>query len=599
MKCDNYIRQFEDMEKVVKIYHKRSNFISTIRLVFFVCAAITLIIGVVDSNFVLFLFGTLFTVLFFVTVVYHKNVIDYENYITARTHVLERYMMRFSDGWKNFPDTGEDFLSKDDTVAYDLDILGKNSLFQFINCGNTIEGRKRLAKSLSKNTYEFPKNEDIIKRNKAINELMEDENFVLNFETLSIKMRDKHDKPLVREDNNFIKNCSDVSKKVPLVLRVLKVIMPLGLFGLLVGCLGFDLSYSVLAVYFIVALGTSWLTSSITNSVLMPLFSFSRGMEQYIYMMDAIATSEFKSELLVELREDIKGNGNAFAGIRKLSAIGNAFNLRYNPIIHQFLNGTILWDLWIAGAMEKWKKDYGIYVEKWIDAVAIMEELISLSVIGRTRDTTFSHLENTTKPEFHGKDMYHPLIITENAISNSINIKGETIVITGSNMSGKTTFLRTIGMNLVLAYAGAPVCASELNAGIMNMFTSMRVVDDVSSGISTFYAEILRIKSMVERSNLDAPMICLIDEIFKGTNSADRIIGAKAVIEKLSKDNCITLVSTHDFELCDMANEHEDILNYHFQEYYEGDSLKFDYQLREGRCTTTNALKLMSMAGIR
>ena len=128
MKCDNYIRQFEDMEKVVKIYHKRSNFISTIRLVFFVCAAITLIIGVVDSNFVLFLFGTLFTVLFFVTVVYHKNVIDYENYITARTHVLERYMMRFSDGWKNFPDTGEDFLSKDDTVAYDLDILGKNSL---------------------------------------------------------------------------------------------------------------------------------------------------------------------------------------------------------------------------------------------------------------------------------------------------------------------------------------------------------------------------------------------------------------------------------------------------------------------------------------
>ena len=269
-------------------------------------------------------------------------------------------------------------------------------------------------------------------------------------------------------------------------------------------------------------------------------------------------------------------------------------------MVHALLSGSLLWDFWLATAIEKWKKTYGKRIEIWIDTVSTMEELISLSVVGRVRDYSFPHVVDEEKVTLKAVNAYHPLIKNgENlAVKNSIDVTENTIIITGSNMSGKTTFLRTLGINLILAYAGAPVCADSLDASYMKIFTSMRVVDDVSNGISTFYAEILRIKNMVEYSKENKNMLCLIDEIFKGTNSADRIIGAKAVIKNLEVPNCISFVSTHDFELCDMADENAKVTNYHFQEYYEKDELKFDYKLRDGRCTTTNAVNILKMAGI-
>ena len=166
-------------------------------------------------------------------------------------------------------------------------------------------------------------------------------------------------------------------------------------------------------------------------------------------------------------------------------------------------------------------------------------------------------------------------------------------------MSGKTTLLRTIGINLVLAYCGAPVCASSLECSLMDIYTSMRISDDLSSGISTFYAELLRIKMMIDVSHKKQDMIFLIDELFRGTNSRDRIIGATSVLKNLNKNWIIGLISTHDFELCNLENETgSKIVNYHFTENYVDNEIHFDYKLRHGRCTTTNAKYLMKMVGI-
>lgn len=148
--------------------------------------------------------------------------------------------------------------------------------------------------------------------------------------------------------------------------------------------------------------------------------------------------------------------------------------------------------------------------------------------------------------------MYHPLIEEKRAVANSFDADNKTYIITGSNMSGKTTFLRTIGINMILFHAGAPLCAVSGSATSMNLYTSMRVQDNVSEGISTFYAEILRIKDMMLASEKKEKMLVLVDEIFKGTNSADRIVCAKTALEKLHLPWIITFVSTHDFELCDM-----------------------------------------------
>jgi len=196
--------------------------------------------------------------------------------------------------------------------------------------------------------------------------------------------------------------------------------------------------------------------------------------------------------------------------------------------------------------------------------------------------------------------MGHPLLVEAKRVCNHVEIDNDLGIITGSNMSGKTTLLRTVGINLVLAYAGTGTCAKKMECSIMEIFTSMRVTDDVNSGISTFYAELLRIKMIVDYSHQKENMIFLIDEIFRGTNSRDRIIGARNVIKNLHQKWIIGLISTHDLELCDLEYEKNcKSKNYHFEENFIGDEMKFDYQLRLGRSTTTNAQYLMKMVGIK
>ena len=202
-------------------------------------------------------------------------------------------------------------------------------------------------------------------------------------------------------------------------------------------------------------------------------------------------------------------------------------------------------------------------------------------------------------PKFNFEDLRHPLIVEEKGIGNDLGVEGNTCIITGSNMSGKTTFLRSIGVNLALAYAGAPVVAKQFTTSYMEVFTSMRIEDRVDEGISTFYAELLRIKEMIEYSERHLPMLTLIDEIFKGTNSADRILGATETIKKLGKPWLNVMVTTHDFELCNLAGEGKrKVVNYHFEEYYEDNQIRFDYKLKNGRCKTTNAKYLLRMVGI-
>ena len=166
-------------------------------------------------------------------------------------------------------------------------------------------------------------------------------------------------------------------------------------------------------------------------------------------------------------------------------------------------------------------------------------------------------------------------------------------------MSGKTTFMRSIGINLALAYAGGFCTAQRLHISLMKLCTSIRTVDNVNEGISTFYAELLRIKQMTDTCQKQIPMISLIDEIYKGTNSKDRIFAAKETIRNLSKPYSFTLVTTHDFELCDLENDLDiDAINFYFTEYYKENRILFDYKLRDGRCNTTNARYLLRMAGI-
>lgn len=590
---DRYIEQREKLEKNIKELDGRSSTYSAIRLCVFIAAVACLIIGIYDNRGIVTVAGVVLAVVFVALVFIHGKLSEELEYKKAKSEVFRRYIERFGEGWKKFDDNGSQYIESEDLVAKDMDLLGPNSLYQFICVAGTEDGRRSLAKSIKDPEYDI---QTIEKRQKAIKELADKTEFSMDFETLGVKANTGKKKKYTADE--FVAYCGG-DDHISALFNVMRFVLPaITVVVLILGIAG-RINIGWTLVSFFAVLLISWLFSGVAGQAVMPMISFGYVIEDYIRMFELISAENFDSELLNDIKGHLSNDSGALSAIKKLRSISAAFNIRYNPIVHQILCGLVMWDFHLGRMMDKWKLKNGASVAGWIKAVSDMEELMSFAVLARTREVSYPQVGDNERVHVDARNMRHPLIKPDVVVENDACFKGGATIITGSNMSGKTTFLRTLGINLVLAYAGAPVCAAYMEADIMKIFTSMRVTDDVSNGISTFYAEILRIKTMVEYKKKDKPMLCLIDEIFKGTNSADRIVGATQVIRKLSGARSMTLVSTHDFELCDLkGDDGVPAANYHFEEYYEGDQLKFDYKKKDGRCTTTNAMAILHMAGL-
>ena len=331
------------------------------------------------------------------------------------------------------------------------------------------------------------------------------------------------------------------------------------------------------------------------SELLKPMQIFSKELKLYQAIFERLETTDFNSSCLRTIKNFLTDEVSAAERLKFLSLLARILNARKNPVVYILGNAICLLDFFCAAAFLSWRKTAEKHLEKWLDAWAEVEVLISLASIGQTRTTyCFPTLLEGPEPRVSAKNLSSLLIADKKAVANDVDLKASTTIITGANMSGKTTWIRTIAGSIILAYAGAPVCAENFSVSKFAIFSSIRVNDDISQGLSTFYAELLRIKSMIEYNKKNLPMFICIDEIFKGTNEADRIMGAREAIKRLTNERCITLVTTHDFELCEMPN----VLNSHFEEYYEGEEIKFDFKIRDGRCTTTNAKYLLKMAGI-
>ena len=233
-------------------------------------------------------------------------------------------------------------------------------------------------------------------------------------------------------------------------------------------------------------------------------------------------------------------------------------------------------------------------------AIGEWEALMSLASMSTIYpDGAFAEIEESDTPFFEAKGIGHPLISEKTLVRNDFSLEKGCAMITGSNMSGKTTLLRTVGINTVLAFSGAVCPASSLKLSLMNIGASMRIEDNLGEGVSTFYAELVKIERIVKIAESGRPLLFLIDEIFRGTNSKDRTDGAWTVLKKLHKPSIIGMMSTHDYELCKMnGNGEVDLVYYHFSEYYDDDGLHFDYLLKKGMSTETNAKYLMKLVGI-
>lgn len=590
-----YTKKKARLEEDKRQLERSFSYISTMRVITFTLGAGLTIIGFADNKSIALAAGGLFLILFFFFVIRHGIVYRRQQWTNNKLKSVERYIGRFNEEWRNYDDAGEDFIGKEDTVACDVDLIGANSLYQLISVCHTDMGRALLAEELK---LKKDMADNMEERRLAVCELVEMHDFAIEFEAAGMQQKEnkKHFDAL-----SFSEYCRDkAAGVVPKWARILSICMPLMELVLLVLWLCGVTHYGYPLVGFIVNLAITWVTKTVTDRIMSPFYQMSNSIDGYVKMLDIMEKYSFEAPFLRALQDSVCGQDGALQGFKKLGKIMQAYNVSFNPLVHQLLSGLVLWDYQLAVIIAKWKRQYGENACGCFDVIAKVELLLSLAVIAKVRNTCEAHVERCMdgRVAFFGENIYHPLIKPETVVANSVSLNGGVTIITGSNMSGKTTFLRTIAINLALAYVGAPVCGEKFKTSYMKMFTSMRITDDVAGGISTFYAEILRIKLMADYRKNNMPMICLIDEIFKGTNSADRIVGATEVIRGLGADNCMTIVSTHDFELCGLKDKSgKEAVNYHFEEYYEDDTLKFDYMIKNGRCTTTNARAILRMAG--
>ena len=599
--AEHFLQMEYEIQTDITVTERIVNRYSIFRLLSFIISFCLIAIGVADHKGGMLVAGGFAAGLFFWFVICFTRKQERLTYLQGKQEVLKAYIARFSEDWKAFPDDGRDFLSAGADYyegALDLDLFGNASLFQYMNVAGSAKGRGRLARYLTTAFGNIPCNlvqQDIIKRQQAVGELIEQEEYSLHLETLSKCFRRRHKDLQQVSGPSMEQEDGHENKQAVLTLVFASICILLTLVSLTLAVFQI-ISYDWFVIMLILQLIVSQAVDGILSAHSNTAFSYMQYLAAYQPFLDAVRKQDAEADLLKELREEI--GTDAAKGIKQLNTIGEALQFRHNPLVYGLLCMLCLYNMFLFVAFVRWKQRYSKRIDAWMNSVFELEALLSLAVLGRTREVSFPKLVEGVEPIITMENMRHPLIMEREVKGNDVSLVKELRLVTGSNMSGKTTYLRTLGLNLALAYAGAPVCADRAETSMMQIFTSMRVVDDVSQGISTFYAEVLRIKNMITYSKQQKPMLVLIDEIFKGTNSADRIVGATGVIKNLCHNWIIGMVSTHDFELCKLEEQEQMICNYHFDEYFEEEQLKFEYQIKEGRCTTTNALHILRMAGI-
>jgi DNA mismatch repair ATPase MutS len=306
---------------------------------------------------------------------------------------------------------------------------------------------------------------------------------------------------------------------------------------------------------------------------------------------------------LIRLQQSLRSDENktASAEIKNLENILNRFEVRLNILAFIILNTFFLWDLWQIIALNTWRKTNKNFVANWFNAIAELEVTGSFSVLNfNNAGWCFPEIadEHFT---LSGKQIGHPLIPKKQRVNNDFSINGTARIdlITGSNMAGKSTFLRSLGVNMILAYAGSAVCAESFIVSVVQLMSSMRIEDNLAENTSTFYAELKKLKSIIDAVNQQEKTFILLDEILRGTNSLDRHTGSKALIQQLIRQHAIGIIATHDIELSKLENDFSAaIKNYHFDVQVNGEELYFDYKLKHGICRSMNASVLMKQIGI-
>ncbi len=491
-------------------------------------------------------------------------------------------------------DPGNEFIDPSHDYTHDLDIFGEGSLFQYINRTASIFGKVCLA-GYFRNAFEY--SGQVTERQQSVKELAG-----------MVGIRQKlqlifHDEPLAESDKTemaqWLQSPSPVSNLK--LLRILAYGLPA------VTLSSIMLSVAGIISFPIILIVVQWTVVSLylrqTIKVQEIITSKSKILDKYAQCLGLIETADFKSAYLKEIQDRLgtTQENRSSKAIRRLSVILNYMDQNLNLLVSVILNGLFMFSLHLLLKVEKWKTQNQENVPEWFDAVASFDAMCSLA------NFTYNHPEFTFPEPINGdfsfvaENLGHPLIAADKRVVNDIEIKGwnQFAIITGANMSGKSTFLRTIGVNYILAMAGAPVCATKLSFSPILIHSSIRTSDSLAKSESYFYAELKRLKQIIDELQSGKKKLILLDEILKGTNSKDKQAGSIALIEQLLHYKSVGFFATHDLMLGELASRFPgQVNNLCFEIQIEGDKMLIDYRLHAGVCKNLNATFLMKNMGI-
>ena len=572
--------EYEKYINLRDINLNKVNKIATFRMISFLVLLFSFIL---KYYYYPYIFQTLFiisTIIFIILVIIHNKYFKLYNYYESYLQIIEEYLKREDGTWKQFEDNAIEFLNDSNQYLSDLDILGERSLFQYINITKTLGGKLNLIKKLSN-----PKlsEKELKEQQSSILELSNNINFCIDFQT-KIKYYEKKEINLSKDYSDF--KIKKEGKKRDLYISIIASIICISLLILgIFNILSMKYFYGMFIFNYLISTMYSYIYIEEFNSITKLIQNYTKLKD----IMILVLNQSFTSPKLEKIKQKMQKGQEGYI---ELSYIDTINSLKANLISSFIFNGFFCLNLLLLYRFSNFTEKSFNKIEQSINDIEELESMISLANIGiLRREKTMPIYQEELGISF--QELKHPLLDENICIPNDFDSINGIKIITGSNMGGKTSFLRTIGINLILMNAGTFTCATNFKSSYFKIVTSMRVSDDIEKGISTFYGELLRIKEAINyvgKTNL----IVLIDEIFKGTNYQDRIYGAKEVLKKLNNKKTLVFLTTHDFELC----EEKYVTNYHVKEEYEGDKIIFDYKIRKGQCTSTNAKYLMKKLGI-
>ena len=617
MICSTDMTRLHQLQKQIARLQRRTEFLNKIsskywnarRIIFLAGGLLALAFCNVSGTRAGWIAGGLIAILFTVVTIFHNKVRDSLTRVSLLIEIKRLQIARIHLDWDRLPPAEQSpFALADHPFASDLDIVGERSLHRLIDSAVTSEGSELLKSWL----LEVRPSVEVIEHRQAlVKELKDLSLFRDRLQLLSAvarintvgptqpRSRASHWNSRILVD--WIERTTPQSSLLPTVF-VLSALSALNIACVILTAL--EVIPAIWPFSFLLYMGGMYLVQKRIASAWGEIHELEKALTHFKVVFRYLESRSYKNtpRLAQVCAPFADRDKQPSVEMKRLGRLAAALGVRTNPILWFLVHVLVPWDFIFTHRLELLKNELAHLLPRWLDAWHQLEALNSLGNFAYL-NPHYKFPQITSGPSrFAAQKLGHPLLNADTKVCNNFELdqNQRIVILTGSNMAGKSTFLRTIGVSLSLAYAGSPVNADQLQTSLFRPFTCIKVSDSVQDGLSYFYAEVKRLTALLAAAKTEDPMpvLFLIDEIFRGTNSRERLIGSRSYIRSLSESTAVGLVATHDLELVKLADEIDGVVNFHFREEVSDSRMVFDYRLRSGPCPTTNALTIMRLEGL-